>query len=78
MVTPSLFDRALKPLQKQIEVAVAFPFPFGWCRPQQSASPVSSAALSTIAGSLLTRLGWIYAGHASAKDWRASLEIPHP
>jgi phage shock protein PspC (stress-responsive transcriptional regulator) len=36
------------------------------------------AAMSAIAGSLLTRIGWIYAGHASAKDWRAPLEIPHP
>jgi Polysulphide reductase, NrfD len=36
------------------------------------------AAMSTIAGSLLTRIGWIYAGHASANDWRAPLEIPHP
>jgi hypothetical protein len=36
------------------------------------------AAMSTLAGSLLTRIGWIYAGHASAKDWRAPLEIPHP
>jgi hypothetical protein len=36
------------------------------------------AAMSAIAGSLLTRIGWIYAGHASAKDWRAPLEIPYP
>jgi hypothetical protein len=33
------------------------------------------AAISSIAGSLLTRIGWIYAGHVSARDWRASLEI---
>jgi formate-dependent nitrite reductase membrane component NrfD len=36
------------------------------------------AAMSAVAGSLLTRIGWIYAGHESAKDWRAPLEIPHP
>ncbi|HZR55888.1 MAG TPA: NrfD/PsrC family molybdoenzyme membrane anchor subunit [Terriglobales bacterium] len=36
------------------------------------------AAMSAVAGSLLTRIGWIYAGHQSAKDWRAPLEIPHP
>jgi hypothetical protein len=36
------------------------------------------AAISAVAGSLLTRIGWIYAGHASAKDWRVPLEIPHP
>jgi formate-dependent nitrite reductase membrane component NrfD len=36
------------------------------------------AAMSAVAGSLLTRIGWIYAGHASAKDWTTPLEIPHP
>ena len=34
------------------------------------------AAISGIAGSLLTRYGWIMAGHASARDWRLPLEIP--
>jgi hypothetical protein len=33
------------------------------------------AAWSSIAGSILTRIGWIYAGHASARDWRIPLEI---
>jgi hypothetical protein len=33
------------------------------------------AALSSIAGSILTRVGWIYAGHASARDWRIPLDI---
>jgi formate-dependent nitrite reductase membrane component NrfD len=28
------------------------------------------AAWSSIAGSILTRYGWIYAGHVSARDWR--------
>ncbi|HEX6880048.1 MAG TPA: NrfD/PsrC family molybdoenzyme membrane anchor subunit [Terriglobales bacterium] len=32
------------------------------------------AASSSIAGSLLTRIGWVRAGHASAKDWRLPLE----
>jgi len=32
------------------------------------------AAWSSIAGSILTRVGWIYAGHASARDWRIPLE----
>jgi len=27
-------------------------------------------------GSLLTRYGWMQAGHASARDWRLPLEIP--
>lgn len=35
------------------------------------------AAISSIAGSLLTRIGWIYAGHVSARDWREPLGIPH-
>jgi Polysulphide reductase, NrfD len=33
------------------------------------------AALSSIAGSILTRAGWIYAGHMSARDWRIPLQI---
>lgn len=36
------------------------------------------AALSGVAGSLLTRYGWVRAGHASARDWRIPLEIPEP
>jgi len=35
-----------------------------------------AAAASAVAGSLLTRVGWIAAGHASARDWRVPLEIP--
>lgn len=35
-----------------------------------------AAAWSSIAGSLLTRYGWIQAGHESARDWRLPLEIP--
>ena len=34
-----------------------------------------AAAASAIAGSLLTRMGWVRAGHVSAKDWRIPLEI---
>lgn len=33
------------------------------------------AAISGIAGSLLTRIGWVRAGHVSARDWRIPLEI---
>lgn len=39
------------------------------------------AAWSGIAGSVLTRYGWVHAGHASARDWRLPLQIagkPHP
>lgn len=35
-----------------------------------------AACWSAIAGSLLTRYGWMSAGHASAKDWRLPLEVP--
>jgi hypothetical protein len=35
-----------------------------------------AAAWSSIAGSLLTRYGWMQAGRASARDWRLPLEIP--
>jgi len=33
------------------------------------------AAISGLAGSLLTRYGWMRAGHASARNWRLPLEI---
>lgn len=34
------------------------------------------AAASAVAGSLLTRVAWVHAGHVSARDWRLPLEIP--
>jgi hypothetical protein len=37
-----------------------------------------AAAWSSIAGSILTRIGWIYAGHESARDWRIPLRIKQP
>ena len=33
------------------------------------------AAISAIAGSLLTRIAWVHAGHVSAKDWREPLDL---
>lgn len=36
------------------------------------------AACSGIAGSLLTRYGWVQAGKVSARDWRLQLEIESP
>lgn len=36
------------------------------------------AAISSVVGSLVTRIGWVYAGHVSARDWRTPLQIPHP
>jgi hypothetical protein len=41
---------------------------------RRSRSLRQAAAISSIAGSLLTRLGWIRAGHASARDWRLPLQ----
>ncbi|HKD81385.1 MAG TPA: NrfD/PsrC family molybdoenzyme membrane anchor subunit [Candidatus Angelobacter sp.] len=35
-----------------------------------------AAAACGVIGSLLTRYGWIQAGHASARDWRLPLDIP--
>ncbi|MCU1286941.1 MAG: Polysulfide reductase, NrfD [Acidobacteriales bacterium] len=37
-----------------------------------------AAAWSSIAGSILTRVGWIYAGRESARDWRIPLQIEQP
>src|SRR5262249_62266896 len=34
------------------------------------------AAVSAVAGSLLTRIAWVYAGRVSAQDWRLPLGIP--
>lgn len=34
-----------------------------------------AAAASAIAGSLLTRIAWVYAGHQSAKDWKIPLGL---
>ena len=35
-----------------------------------------AACWSSLVGSLLTRFGWIEAGHASAKDHRIPLQLP--
>lgn len=35
-----------------------------------------AAAVAGIAGSILTRYGWMSAGRASARDWKLPLEIP--
>ena len=40
---------------------------------QRSRSFRRWAALSAVAGSLLTRVGWIQAGHESARDWKLPL-----
>jgi formate-dependent nitrite reductase membrane component NrfD len=33
------------------------------------------AAISALAGSLLTRIAWVHAGHVSAQDWREPLGL---
>lgn len=33
------------------------------------------AGVSALAGSLITRIAWLQAGHASARDWRLPLEV---
>jgi hypothetical protein len=36
------------------------------------------AGISAVAGSLITRIAWVHAGHVSARDWREPLEISDP
>jgi hypothetical protein len=36
------------------------------------------AGISAVAGSLITRIAWVHAGHVSVRDWREPLGIPHP
>ena len=42
---------------------------------ERTDSLCKAAAYSAVAGSLLTRIAWIYAGHVSARDWKLPLEI---
>lgn len=41
----------------------------------RSGSLRKAAAISAVAGSLLTRIAWVYAGHVSARDWKLPLGI---
>ncbi|PYV94335.1 MAG: hypothetical protein DMG86_23495, partial [Acidobacteria bacterium] len=36
------------------------------------------AGFVAVAGSLITRIAWVHAGHVSARDWREPLGTPHP
>ena len=36
------------------------------------------AGVSSILGSLVTRIAWVHAGHVSAQDWREPLKLPEP
>ena len=57
------------------------PVPLALRLAAEFASPLNSrklrraAAASSLAGSLCTRIGWVKAGHVSAKDWRLPLEL---
>jgi formate-dependent nitrite reductase membrane component NrfD len=42
---------------------------------RRSNSLRTAAALSAVAGSLLTRIAWVHAGHVSARDWKLPLGI---
>jgi hypothetical protein len=37
-----------------------------------------AAAISSVAGSLITRWAWVYAGRASSKDPKVPLQLPGP
>jgi len=41
----------------------------------RSGSLRKAAAISAVAGSLLTRIAWLHAGHVSARDWKLPLGI---
>ncbi|HEY4053619.1 MAG TPA: NrfD/PsrC family molybdoenzyme membrane anchor subunit [Terriglobales bacterium] len=43
---------------------------------RRSNSLRTAAAVSAVAGSLLTRIAWVHAGHVSARDWKIPLGIP--
>lgn len=76
-------DRVLRPLKRGVSGwitraggVLSGPLPvalrlLGW----RSRSLRRAAAWSGVAGSLLTRIGWLAAGRASADDWRLPLEI---
>lgn len=49
-----------------------------WSGRPRSCSLRRLASISSIAGSLITRIAWLEAGHASARNWREPLEIAEP
>lgn len=60
------------PLPLALRVAAVF------CGEGRSRQLVRSAAIASIAGSFFTRLAWVRAGHASARDYRLPLQIARP
>jgi hypothetical protein len=82
-------ERELRPLKRGFSGwitraggVLSGPVPLGlrlvsaFTRGRMSRNARKWAAVAGIAGSLLTRYGWVEAGHASARDWRVPLEIP--
>jgi hypothetical protein len=57
------------PVPLALRIAAAF------SGPRRSAKLRKAAAASSIAGSMLTRIAWVRAGHVSARDWRLPLGI---
>lgn len=58
------------PLPLALRLAAIF------AREAHSKQLVRTASAASLAGSLLTRVGWIRAGHSSARDYRLPLQIP--
>jgi len=57
------------PLPLALRLAAAF------TKDSRSKQLVRAASAASLAGSLLTRVGWIRAGHSSARDYRLPLQI---
>lgn len=60
------------PVPLALRIAAAF------SGPRRSRQLRKIAAASSVAGSMLTRIAWIHAGHVSARNWRLPLEIKEP
>jgi formate-dependent nitrite reductase membrane component NrfD len=58
------------PLPLALRLAAVF------TKDSRSKNLVRGASAASLAGSLLTRVGWIRAGHSSARDFRLPLQIP--
>lgn len=60
-------------LSGPVPLALRIAAAFGGAR--RSRKLRKAAAISSVAGSMLTRFAWMHAGHVSARDWRLPLEI---
>jgi Polysulphide reductase, NrfD len=47
-----------------------------FANPERSQSLRKWASWSSVIGSLVTRIGWVYAGRVSARDWKSPLDLP--